>query len=943
MIADAGVLNEQQRIAVAHAGGPLLIVAGAGTGKTRVLVERYRRLRQEGVPAERILLLTFTEKAAREILDRVEREDWLPAGERWVMTYHAFAQRFIQEEGWLLNIPRTFRIISPVREWELMRDVLLALRPPHLFHAQRPYDRIPELLKLIERAKQELVSPEEFSAWAAGARAMPDTVVPPGVADALADPLVAAQAEAAGVYAEYQRRMLAEGRLDFDDTIFYSVRVLMQEPAVLRRQAEHFEHIMVDEFQDTNFAQSRLIELLAGDSRNLCVVGDDDQSIYKFRGASVANLKRFQAVFPEARVIRLEDNYRGRGPLLRAAHRLITEDAERLPKTLRPTRGEGRPVSILACAGVIEEADAVAAFVKSALDEGRFAPRDVAILLRANAHLQNFARALQRKGVAYQVSGGRGFFQQPEVKDCMAFLRAIESPDDAVCVMRLLGIPRYAIDAVQAGRWAREAREQGVSLFSLLEKSTEEGARRLSTDLRFFSAMRLRLGVDELFFEVMERTRYLDLDRFTGPIERLQVSANVQKLAELVAAFCDEHTDHHLAAFLAHLDATEAAQADEEIASLDDALNAVHLMTVHQAKGLEFGLVVVPHLVEGRFPATRRNDGLALPDALLKEELPEVELHLAEERRLAYVALTRAKEEVLCTFAGRYEGVKDWRPSRFLKPIRGSEARDIEVISVLEPSPAVREVVRQVELPLDQPPPIGALSYTQLDTYLRCPQMYQYRFVFRLPTRARPQMQFGRILHEALKDALGSIETDRPLTWEMVDAAYVAAWTRERFSTPEQALSLQDLGRGYLRRAFEKGDLRKPLLLEQPFSLRVDGLRLTGRIDRVDRTPDGTYEVIDYKTGSAKRAVDLVKDLQLGVYALAARDVFRFDPLSLSYYYLETGEKVTVDKPPARLEEDRATILKVADGIRYEQFPAKPEKMKCAGCDFRLLCPSAAV
>src|SRR5947209_7863796 len=187
MIADASVLNEQQRIAVAHAGGPLLIVAGAGTGKTRVLVERYRRLRQEGVPAERILLLTFTEKAAREILDRVEREDWLPAGERWVMTYHAFAQRFLQEEGWLGGIPKGFRIVSEVRKWEVMRDVLLALRPPHLFHAQRPYERIGELLKLVERAKQELVSPVEFLAWA-------------GAVDDGGDPAIAAQPETASVY-----------------------------------------------------------------------------------------------------------------------------------------------------------------------------------------------------------------------------------------------------------------------------------------------------------------------------------------------------------------------------------------------------------------------------------------------------------------------------------------------------------------------------------------------------------------------------------------------------------------------------------------------------------------------------------------------------------------------------------------------------------------------
>src|SRR5438552_8196324 len=351
-------------------------------------------------------------------------------------------------------------------------------------------------------------------------------------------------------------------------------------------------------------------------------------------------------------------------------------------------------------------------------------------------------------------------------------------------------------------------------------------------------------------------------------------------------------------------------------------------MTVHQAKGLEFGLVIIPHLVEGRFPASRRGEGLTLPNELLKEELPAAELHLAEERRLAYVALTRAREEIVCTLASRYEGVRDWRPSRFLTPIRGEDARELAGPQLIAASVGLVEVARQVELPLNDAPPIAALSYTQVDTYLRCPQMYQYRFVFRLPTRPKPQMQFGRILHEALKDSLGSIERDRPLTWEMVNAAYVAAWARERFCAPEQAPSLHDRGRAYLRRAFDAGDLSKPLLLEQPFSLRVDGLRLSGRIDRVDRHADGMYEVIDYKTGSAKRATDLQRDLQLGVYAVAARQVFRFDTLSLSYYYLETSERVTVDKPSERLEDDRQTIVKAAVGIRAELFPAKPGRMK---------------
>ncbi|HEX3629227.1 MAG TPA: UvrD-helicase domain-containing protein [Candidatus Dormibacteraeota bacterium] len=924
-------LTPNQRLAVEHLHGPLLIIAGAGTGKTRVLVERYRRLRQEGVEAEQILLLTFTEKAAREVLDRVELHDYLPTGERFVMTYHAFAQRFLQEEGWLGGLPKGFRIVSEVRKWELMRDTLLALRPPHLFHAQRPYERIRELLLLIERAKQELVSPAEFVAWSA---AVPD-------AD---DPAVAAQREAAAVYAEYQRRMLAEERLDFDDTIFYSVQLLSDEPAVRRRQTVRFTQIMVDEFQDTNFAQSRLLELLAGEQRNLAVVGDDDQSIYKFRGASVANLKRFGAVFPDAAVVHLEENFRSRGPILRAAGRLIASDAERLAKRLTPTRGEGVPLSVVTASSVSDEADAVAAYIKRAIDEDRYHPSAIAVLLRANAHLQNFARALQRIGVAYQVSGGRGFYQQPEVKDCLAYLRAIDNPDDTVCLMRLLSLPRYAVDPIQAGRWAHRARDLGRRFFDILEEGEDDGARRLTTDLRSFTGLALRLGVDELFFHLMEQTRYLDWDRFQGSIEQLQVSANVQKLSELISAYCDEHKDHHLGAYLRHLDATEAAQADEEIAPLDETVNAVHLMTVHQAKGLEFGLVIIPHLVEGRFPATRRSEGLTLPNDLIKEELPPAELHLAEERRLAYVAITRAREEVVCTLAGRYEGVKDWRPSRFLPLIQGDDSRQLAASSVLLPSSVgLVEMARQVELPLNDAPPLAALSYTQVDTYLRCPQMYQYRFVFRLPTRPRPQMQFGRILHEALKDALGGIERDRPLTWDMVDAAYVSAWARERFCAPEQAPSLQDLGRSYLRRAYEAGDLSKPLLLEQPFSLRVDGLRLTGRIDRVDRHPDGSYELIDYKTGSAKRAADLQRDLQLGVYALAARDVFRFDPLSLSYYYLETAQRVTVDKPPERLREDRETIGSVAEGIRAERFPAKPDRMKCAGCDFRLLCPSAAV
>src|SRR5207245_10227221 len=245
----------------------------------------------------------------------------------------------------------------------------------------------------------------------------------------------------------------------------------------------------------------------------------------------------------------------------------------------------------------------------------------------------------------------------------------------------------------------------------------------------------------------MEQTRYLDLDRFRGVVEQLQVSANVQRLAELIAEYCDEHPDHHLSAYLAHLATTEAEHADEDIAPLDEHLNAVRLMTVHQAKGLEFELVIVPHLVEGRFPAQRRGEGLTLPDALLSEDLPPTELHLADERRLAYVAVTRAREELVCTWAQRYEGSRDWRPSRFLQAIGGQEARVLHAKDVLGPAPPLELsiVPGQLELPLRAAARRPPVWYAAFDSYVRCRPAVAYPLGFRRTTAPRPHLESGRL------------------------------------------------------------------------------------------------------------------------------------------------------------------------------------------------------
>lgn len=938
-------LNSDQREAAEHGNGPLLVLAGAGTGKTSVIAARYQVLTQmRGVPVDAVVVLTFTEKATGEMIDRIEQDAPVLAGERWISTYHAFAQRLLRADAWRAGLSGAFRIITPVEQWELMRDVLFELKPPLLFAIQRPHDTVRPLLKLVERAKQELVTPLEFANWAA---ALPADDGGPHER----------MRQVGAVYAGYQALLRRRNLLDFDDTIAYLVELLDRHADVLERYQEQFQYLMVDEFQDTNFSQSRLMEALAARHRNLAVVGDDDQSIYKFRGASLANLERFKRLFPEAHMVRLEQNYRSTAAILRAAAGLIAANQGRMEKRLWSEVNDGEPVTVLEASGGTAEVEGVANLVQEEVASGRRRPQDIAILVRANAHIGAFAQALRRRGIPYQISGGRGFYQQPEVKDIQACLKVIADPDDSVSLARVLTLPHYRVDPVQVIRWQRQAHEARLTLFAVLTTRASAGefpqVARLLADLRYLAGQALRQGMEDLFFDLMDQTRYLDLLAHLEPIERLQISANVQKFAEVISDFCDTHADQRLAAFLEHLRLAEEAQTDEEVAPLEARLDAVQLMTVHQAKGLEFPVVCLVHFAEGRFPQHRRGEPLPLPDALIKEELPAEGTHLAEERRLAYVAMTRAREELYLSYAHRYEGAKDWRASTFLREIElGASDFDFQTpllrriaLPDVAPAPRLRAPLEpqpaQLELKLEGAPQRMVLSYTQIDCYLRCPQMYQYRYVYRLPTRQRAQAQFGRILHQAIQAVAANAEAGAEIAWETVREAYRQAWLAERFVAPQQEDGMRALGLAFLRRLWEQGEMRRPLLVEQPFALALSGVRVRGRIDRIDKLPDGTYELLDYKSGAPKTARDLVFDLQLGLYALAAREVFRFDPLRLTYYYLETGERVVVEKTPERLQEDRAAVAGVAAAIAAEDFTARPERRKCAGCDFKLLCPSA--
>ncbi|HEV3231833.1 MAG TPA: ATP-dependent DNA helicase [Candidatus Dormibacteraeota bacterium] len=982
-------LNPEQLAACTTLTGQLLVLAGPGTGKTRVITHRYRNLLDRpGTGTDNVVVLTFTEKAAREMEDRISTLCETGFAELRVSTFHAFALRFLQENGAGLPIPFPFRLAGDVDRYLTMCEVLERLRPAELYHLPRPRDVVPDLVKLLERAKQEMAGPDEYLA---AAREL-----------AAGHHLGAeAQGQIAEVYAAHQAAMTERGLLDFDDTIYWTVRLLESDPAVLARSRERFTQVMVDEFQDTNFAQLRLVELLAGPEGNICVVGDDDQSIYKFRGASVANLRRFRRVYPGTAIVRLERNYRSTAEVLEPAHRLIAHNPERVGKRIVSER-QGPAARLYQAPDRDHEVAWVTERVVE-LMEGpagertgpagepagaeRVAAGEIAILVRTNAQLRPMMRALQRAGIPYQLSGGRGFLDQPEIKDLRAFLQLAVDPTlvaDAIperdaarraqATCRVLAMPGVGLPAEVIGRLAAVAARDGVGIEAALAglaRRDPDGAgaglaehaaalARLGEVLAEVRAVSYRERADEVVMKLLELTRYVHLLDYPSEIQKRQAGANVDRFMELAQAFCEGDRAGEastLAHFMRHLDGVEESGAQQAIAQIETAGEAVNLMTVHQAKGLEFDAVICPGLVEDRFPLRQLPDRLTLAGQLIQEEAPSRDQHVAEERRLAYVALTRARRHALFSAAARYEGGKRWKPSRFLVELGLLPGPDGSVAHPPrpEPAPAVAPepapAAAQAALPISHPEvPELAVSYSQLEAYRRCPRAYQYANVYHLPARPSAELEFGKVAHAALARILGDSRratlageaagAQAPLAECL--AVFDSAFDAVRFPDPVNADLWRERGRDFVRALHARGRLSgRDLHLdpEQPFTLRLSGFRVNGRIDRIDRRRDG-YRLLDYKTGEPRPEWELERDLQLGLYAIAADRVLGLGPVELAICNLD-GTEVPVLKTSSQLDADREVAEVAAAGIMAGEFSPRPEPWKCRHCDFRMVCDAA--
>ncbi|MEA2674341.1 MAG: ATP-dependent helicase UvrD/PcrA, partial [Chloroflexota bacterium] len=940
-----------------------------------------------------------------------------------ISTFHAFGDRLIREFAFELGLAPDVRVLSRPEVVVFLRERLFDLELQEYRPLGDPTRFLGALASLFARCRDEDVSPAAYAAHAerlvgrAAALGVAALGVDAGAADRDAAAAAAEEArrqvELARAYSRYTKLLREHGAIDFGDQVSMALGLVRESAAARESVQARYRYILVDEFQDTNRAQSELVALLAERHRNVTVVGDDDQSIYRFRGAAISNILEFRERYRGARTVVLRRNYRSLAPILDGAHRLVRfNDPDRLEvkvgisKRLIPERIDrgAPPLRHHAFTTAGEEADWIAGEIRRRVDAGA-SPRDHAVLVRANADADGVLRALNTAALPWRFSGTSGLYARPEVRLLLALLRAVADPGSSVDVFAIAASERYAIPAGDLAEVSGSARRRHRGLFEVLEElETEPGLLRLSADgrralskltadLRRYRELAQRRPAGEVLYAFLRDTGWLaELAGATSVATEEQL-ANVGRFFDIIRTQSALLADDRAVFLARHLTTLIEAGDDPPTADPDPDVDAVHVMTVHKAKGLEFPVVFLPGLVADRFPARSRREPLALPLELVDEVLPEGDGHLQEERRLFYVAMTRARDELILSHSSESAGGRARRVSPFV-----TEALDLptagfngdafpsavharspfERITAAEPRGAAPEAS---QLPIQGP---LMLSHSAIDDYLTCPLRYKYAQVVRVPTAPHHSMVYGAALHQAVQEFHRSQARGKPLTEAELLAAFDKAWSNEGFVSREHETARLEAGRAALRR-FRESQLEPgtvvPAWVEREFTFALGGDRVRGRFDRVDIVPvatksesvtgllgdgDGTPSVFradvvepmlellgpeevtitDYKSSDVRDpavAKQKARDsLQLQIYAMAYEAMTGRLPDAVQLHFLDSGLVGRAEVEPARLEKARAKIATAAAGMRARDYTPKPGVLACTYCPFRDICPSSA-
>ncbi len=958
-------LNLEQAAAVTHRDGPLMIVAGAGTGKTTVITKRIAWLIEQGLAKpQNILALTFTDKAAGEMEERVDC--LLPYGyvELSISTFHAFCEKLLREYGVEIGLSRDFRLSSELDAWLLARRNLERFELDYYRPLGNPTKYLRGLLTHFSRAKDGAIDPAAYLAHADGRRGGLDETDEEAVSD------VSRLTELAKGYGTYQSILLENDTLDFGDLLMYTLKLLRERPRVLEALRRRFTYVLVDEFQDTNFTQYEIVKLIAAPRNNITIVGDDDQAVYAFRGASLANILEFQTDYPDATKIVLTQNYRSVQKILDHAHSFIQannphrlEAQAKLDKKLVSNRTDEGTVAHLHLPTLDEETEAVA---QKILDLRVAHPdcswSDFAILSRSNDAAVPFLSTMERHGIPYQFMALRGLYSKPIVLDLMAYLRAVVTPHDSPPFYRVLAHPMRQLPPLAIAELSQFANRKGKSLFDacnlILELNTisaqaVESIQHLLVELETFRAAAAHGKVSELFVKVAREAGFVEYANNLPEQEKQDNFRYLQQFYERLKRFEASHDHPILRNFLDEFQ-QELNAGEEGSLTFDPDVgpDMVRVMTVHASKGLEFRFVFVISMVDQRFPSVRRAEAIPVPAALKdKREASENEddsdAHLEEERRLFYVAITRAKEHVYFTSADDYGGARKRKLSRFLTELgfdkpSGRDASKSDPFNDPEAVPTPESPnVPIVHLPKQ-------FSFTQLSAFKTCPLQYKFAHVLKIPVFGKASFSFGKTMHETLHrffvawiDQTSTVETPfEPPTLDTLFSLFADNWQDDWYENDLEREKYRAQGRDQLKAFFDflKDHPPAPAYLEQDFTLKFGDTILKGRIDRID-TVEGGVEIIDYKTGTPKieGKIDASDKEQLYLYQMAARDILGLNVVKLTYHYLQDNSQVSFIGDPDDLLNLQEKILDRVDGIKKSSFIATPG-FHCQFCDFKDIC-----
>ncbi len=957
-------LNPRQLEAVEHVRGPMLVVAGAGTGKTTVLTQRIAHLVRHGhARPDEILAITYTDNAAAELVKRVAQE--LGPAESALLTaqtFHAWCY------GLLGRCQRQFRVVEPIDLWVYLRRRLSDLQLRYYTRAASPAQFLEALLDFFDNCHDELRTEDDYDRYveelAAGKHPLPRVTRSKDAGGLSSLEVLARCREIAHAFRVVEQMLAQDGLGTYGHMILRAMQVLRSEPAVLAEARRRTRFILVDEFQDSNIAQIGLAELLAGEERNLFVVGDPDQAIYRFRGASSAAFEEFIARFPETRGVVLDRNQRSTSAILHCAHAviannpgvrcplggnlrfdrqsLISEREERARRAGRPLEAEC--VSLAMVTNLEDEARDVAEDIQRRMHgqrAGQTSNHTFAVLYRQHGHRELVVKELASRGIPFRVDG-LDAMETAEVRDLLACLRALQPPADPGALLRVAALPRFGLDAVAVREALRAGRERD---FASILRGVPGGEAVLGT-LDNARAEVAAAGWDA------KGAVQIAIKRFSLPAEAPPLEA----MRQFVQGWSQKPitSTGKLEEFLEYMHwFAQAGGCIEYRPPETPPASAVRLMTVHAAKGLEFDHVYLLRAASPSFPTQHREKLFAMPRQLRDPHslAPEddSELHKQEERRLFYVGMTRARESLgICA---RRRG-KSATPAGFVRELVQAQVappgwirRDVAPVVNLAASAAALQssgLGAWLLLPPSSRLRQSSLSASAIEDYEICPMRFKIRRDWVLPGEISGALMYGTAVHQALRDFYDAILAGRPRTLEALLQVFAGALEDQAFDDAHQLELYRRQGGEHLRNffhAWEDGAKPQVLHTEKTFELKINGLLLRGRVDRVDQAAGDTVAIVDYKTGSPRTDIDARTSLQLSIYAIAAKELWKLQPERLSFYNLQTNEEIAATRSEEQLEETRVRILKAANNIAAGNFDPTPG-FHCRTCLFRSVCPA---